>query len=358
MNSNDNDGCSNASNNTRPLAIEGPRFPNVPNDAIEIVPNQPRQPSNLQGLLRFAMEATRSEDAPHSSQFQPLDQETKDFLNAALSSMTINLVEELQNAMKTLLNVNELRSDDDPTEHELALERIADFVGNIDLANDFYKIGGFPILKSCLNSTHSSIRWRAAEIIAELTQNNPFCQEKILEAELMPILLNMVDSDESELARIKALYAVSCLVRGHPDSLKYFDNHDGYSVLLRAMQSSIEKLQIKSAFFLSSLCNKENTDTVKATLVKMGLVEQIAGLLAMQHLLPDTREQLLMVLAGLVDNDYLPALEECRRSDLCLKQTLEKYVNEAKLTGAMDEVYTCNNLFEKVFCNQETDQER
>lgn len=36
---------------------------------------QPRQPTSLQGLLRFAMEATKSEDAPHDSEFHPMDEE-------------------------------------------------------------------------------------------------------------------------------------------------------------------------------------------------------------------------------------------------------------------------------------------
>lgn len=69
------------------------------------------------------------------------------------------------------------------------------------------------------------------------------------------------------------------IVRGHPTSLKYMDINDGYSVLLRAMQSPVEKLQIKSAFLLSSLCNKEDSIDMKYTLVKMGFIEQAAGLL-------------------------------------------------------------------------------
>lgn len=40
----------------------------------EIAP-QPRQPSNLLGLLRFAMEATKAEDAPSTSQMAPMDPE-------------------------------------------------------------------------------------------------------------------------------------------------------------------------------------------------------------------------------------------------------------------------------------------
>lgn len=63
----------------RPLSIEAPRIQNV--NQVEIVPNQPRQPSDLQGLLRFAMEATKAEDAPNQSTFQPLDPEVCNSIN-------------------------------------------------------------------------------------------------------------------------------------------------------------------------------------------------------------------------------------------------------------------------------------
>ena len=65
--------------------------------------------------------------------------------------------------------------------------------------------------------------------------------------------------------------------------------NDGYSVLIRAIQSPVEKLQIKSAFLLSSLCNKDKGNDLKLTLIKMGLIEQAAGLLAMRNLLPETK---------------------------------------------------------------------
>lgn len=67
------------------------------------------------------------------------------------------------------------------------------------------------------------------------------------------------------------------------------DINDGYSVLIRAIQSSIKKLQVKSAFLLSALCSKENAHAIRSTLIKMGLVEQAAGLLAMSNVVPDTR---------------------------------------------------------------------
>ncbi|XP_077273419.1 hsp70-binding protein 1 isoform X1 [Temnothorax americanus] len=349
-------GQSNSS--TRPLSIEGPSTSSnaerVPSQPLS---NQPRQPTNLQGLLKYAMDAAQSDDTENKSPVYPLDEEKKAFLNDALSSLTVNVIEELQKAVQILSNVIDLRSDDDSSEYENTLERMADFVDNIDIANDFYKIGGFSIFQPCLNSSHGSIRWRIADIIAELAQNNPFCQDKLLEAGVFPVLLSMIDSDPSEQARIKALYAVSCIVRGHPASLKYMDTNDGYSVLLRAMQSPVEKLQIKSAFLLSSLCGKDDSN-VKYTLVKMGFVEQAAGLLGRINLQPAVREQLLRVLSSMVNDNFLPALKECRRSQLYLRSTLEQLLTELKPVENQDEIDMCAELLDKVFFEPETSQER
>lgn len=79
------------------------------------------------------------------------------------------------------------------------------------------------------------------------------------------------------------------IVREHPMSLKFMDINDGYSVLLRAMQSSVKKLQIKSTFLLCSLCNEENMNDLKLMLINMGLVEQATGSLANSELLPEIR---------------------------------------------------------------------
>ncbi|KAK1127650.1 hypothetical protein K0M31_003148 [Melipona bicolor] len=353
------DGQPRVNSNTRPLSIEGPsNMNNVHPQVFEPLPNQPRQPTNLQGLLRFAMEATNSQNVTSNTQFQPMDEERQEFLKQTLSSLSCNVIEELQRAIKLLSNVIDLRPDDDTSEHESALERIADFVDNIDIANDFYKIGGFTIFGPCLNSPHSSIRWRAADLIAELAQNNPFCQEKFLETGLFPTLLNMIDTDPAETVRIKALYAVSCIVREHPISLTYMDLNDGYSVLLRAMQSPIKKLQIKSAFLLSSLCNKENVNNLKLSLVNMGLIEQVTGLLAIGDLLPEIRDQLLNILDGLTNDDFVPALKECRRSELGLESTLERYIEDLKQEENFDQIGVCYRVLKKVFPDQDTNQER
>ncbi|KAF7988293.1 hypothetical protein HCN44_009938 [Aphidius gifuensis] len=351
MNSDNNMANDNSNNegtsSSRPLSIQAPTTNN-----IQRVDNQPRQPRNLQGLLRFTMDAAKDENTSVPTTVAPLDEERKKFLNDALNSLTVNPIEVLQKSVKILSNVMDLKAEDDPKDFEGALEIIVNYVDSMDMANDFYKIGGFAIFGPCLNSPHSTIRWKAADIIAEVTQNNPYCQEKILEMGLMPILLGMVDTDPSEQARIKALYAVSCIVRGNSLALKYMDINDGYKILMKAIQSPVEKLQIKSAFLLSALCSRENSHPIRTKLIKMGLIEQAAGLLSMESVLPDTRDRLLSLLNSLTANNNLPALRECRRAELCLKMTLERHLKDLKDEEAVDEAQLCSELLDKIFADQ------
>lgn len=75
--------------------------------------------------------------------------------------------------------------------------------------SDFHKIGGFTILYPCLKSVHPKIRAGGCELLAVLCQNNPYCQQIILDNEFVPKLLNMIENDEDLQVVVKALYALS-----------------------------------------------------------------------------------------------------------------------------------------------------
>merc|ERR1711963_864195 len=70
---------------------------------------QPRQPRDLQGLLKFRMEATASEDAPAvvgdpAARLAAMDPERKAWLEEALDNMSVDVVEQLGNGIKLLLD--------------------------------------------------------------------------------------------------------------------------------------------------------------------------------------------------------------------------------------------------------------
>merc|ERR1712047_13897 len=62
---------------------------------------QPRQPKDLQGLLKFCMEATANEDAPAvPSDPAAREPERRAWLEEALDKMSVDVVEQLGNGIK------------------------------------------------------------------------------------------------------------------------------------------------------------------------------------------------------------------------------------------------------------------
>lgn len=67
---------SQSNSSARPLSIEGPSTcNNAEQNPPQPLPNQPRQPTNLQGLLKYAMDVTQSEGSENKLSVYPLDEE-------------------------------------------------------------------------------------------------------------------------------------------------------------------------------------------------------------------------------------------------------------------------------------------
>lgn len=75
---------------------------------------------------------------------------------------------------------------------------------------DFFKIGGFNRLPPLLACTDSSVVAAAAELIADICQNNEYCQSKMLDFNVMPELVKLMDAHSDPKVCFKALYALSC----------------------------------------------------------------------------------------------------------------------------------------------------
>merc|ERR1711944_206199 len=219
-------------------------------------PNQPRAPRDMQGLLKFCIEATKGEDAPDDpiATLESMDPTRRQWLEQALSSMSVDVIKELAEAIKILnMAKNPNISEEDVEKVEYAFECISDWVDQIDMANNFHKIGGFDSLKACLKSDYASIRSASANTIAELSQNNSYCQENFVKEEFLPLLLEMITNDRQ--CQVKAMYAISCIIRECPLAQEKFLSSDfnGPTVIMNATMSSgaHEKLRVKASFFIS-----------------------------------------------------------------------------------------------------------
>ena len=74
----------------------------------------------------------------------------------------------------------------------------------------FHKIGGFSYTTHYLKGDHIGLKWRTADLVASLVQNNPYCQKVAIELHYIEQLLKLVDQDTNDMVRVKALYALSC----------------------------------------------------------------------------------------------------------------------------------------------------
>ena len=225
-------------------------------------------------------------------------------------------------------------TEDEISHVEYVFECIGDWVGQIDMANNFHKIGGFHCLKKCLKSPHSSLRCEAANAIAELSQNNPYCQEKMVEEGFLPMLMDILSNDEN--CQIKALYAISCITRECSLAQDMFLNElNGPSLIMNTTltmstdqnRQTVDKLRTKACFYISSLC--EENHQIKSTFVDMGLPRQILTLMQMEEH-SQSHEHMARALLTVLKNNEQVKSELVDSSELNLRDFLQSRIESLK----------------------------
>ncbi|XP_059203055.1 hsp70-binding protein 1 [Centropristis striata] len=314
-----------------------------------------RYPPNLQGVLQLAVEAGSAAEGP--APVEPMSEERKTWLTDALAEVCKGQMDEVEQ-MKRCLAVlcqegmsereregEDERDEEEEDERETALEMLSELCENLDNARDLMTLGGLDLCVSqYLIHAQSGLRWRAAQLIASCAQNMPQVQVHLYSIGVLPKLLQLTDSDSNPTVRVKALYAVSCLVREQEAGLQAFLSNDGFSVLMRGMQSDNEKLRTKSAFLLLSLLTAypEQKDTV----VSMGMVQQLVSVLRTPH--SPFHEHVLGALCCLVE-DCPEGLRDCRSPALALEELLRQRSRELQgKDESQEELDFCERL--KVIC--------
>lgn len=288
-----------------------------------------RYPQSLQGVLQLAVDAGSA--AEGQQPLEPMSEERKTWLRDALSEIGRGQMDEVEQ-MKRCLEIlrreepsdQDREDEDEEDERETAFETMSELCENLDNARDLMTLGGLELcISRYLCHEQSGLRWRAAELIASCSQNMPQVQMYLLDIGTLPKLLQMVDSDPHPTVRVKALYAVSCLVREQDAGLQAFLSLDGFSVLMRGMQSENEKLRIKSAFLLLNLLTSHPEQRV--AVVSMGMVQQLVSVLRAPH--SPFHEHVLGALCCLVE-DCPQGLKDCREPTLGLDELLKQRSKE------------------------------
>ncbi len=104
-------------------------------------------PRDLRALLKFCMETTRSEDASGDANAEPMDEERRAWLSAAIDGMSVNVAEELSKAIAELLDESVVMDADAESveRQEEAFDFVDEWTEDLDMANNFHKLGGFQV---------------------------------------------------------------------------------------------------------------------------------------------------------------------------------------------------------------------
>ena len=146
-------------------------------------PNGPQsvQLGVLRNLLDFSTSITNTSDSDGPKK---LDPERIRWLQEAMNSLLENTTDVFRQSIEILRDPEtDLES---VGRKENALETIRDRVDHLDLAVGLDNMGGLRPTVSCLDSIHSSIRWRAADVIAVAVINHEKLQQVDLRSDLYP----------------------------------------------------------------------------------------------------------------------------------------------------------------------------
>jgi len=99
------------------------------------------------------------------------------------------------------------------------LDELQDICEQIDFAMSLCQIGGMPaLLEMCHPATGlpDELRASALGVIATVTQNNPYTQNALYNLNALPLMIGIATGSSGVPLRLKAIHAISCMVRSFP----------------------------------------------------------------------------------------------------------------------------------------------
>ncbi|CAL9207039.1 unnamed protein product, partial [Musa hybrid cultivar] len=251
-------------------------------------------------------------------------------------------------------------------DRQRALNELLFLVEPIDNANDLDKLGGLVMVIRELDNTETDIRTTSAWILGKASQNNALVQNQILTHGALTKLMKMVNSSFTEEA-VKALYAISALIRNNEIGQRLFYSEEGYIMLQDIMgNSSIDiRLRKKAAFLVADLADYQLQYADNSELHFLGdrfFLKAVVDLILTPDL--DLQEKALLAVRSLLQ---LTSTDASDLRDFCsldrilesMRKDLEKLMLEEDLRDFVNEIESLrrevaiifHSKLEKVSCS-------
>lgn len=237
-------------------------------------------PNKWLGLMKWSMKYT---DGTVPSEFREMPEEDKAFLERVLAEGVMDETERIRDVLRILdgehpsvvfakktenaAEVQEVSAGSEEQEEKASDEQLDEYkdalldellsrIDQIDNAMNFVKMNGLATMLALIKENdRATTRALAAEVSSVVVQNNPFCQDAAVKIGLLEVLCQLT-RDADTTCKVKALLAISCLVRNHDAAEERFlsDRCDGLKVLETLLINESDlRLQRKALFFLRYL---------------------------------------------------------------------------------------------------------
>lgn len=194
---------------------------------------------SLDGILHWAIGHSDPAKLQLQAQQHLSSQQDDDILHKRqleLKEVVEKLEEEMPSDSKLMqLAIHDLKSNNNSSIED-ALHQLLVLVEAIHNANNLHNMGGLSLVIGHLSNSDHAIRTTSAWVIGKASQNNPLVQNQVLELGALPKLMLMVKSSFIEEA-IKALYAVSAIVRNNNKGIQLFYSEGG-GVIIQGILSN------------------------------------------------------------------------------------------------------------------------
>jgi len=251
----------------------------------DTTPGKGNNPASWLGLLKWSLTHT---DGTQPSEVSEMSIEKREWLQRVMEELTYDEVERIKGvveSLKAVVDSSEPVNEDKLGEMEGMLEDLVDTVENIDNAKSFALVGGFPpLVKAMADKEQIGLASKAIEVLSALVQNHPYCQDEAMKFDVIPLLCSWIEQGvgpdtPTVLTKIavKALSAVSSLVRGYKPGETYFKKKcGGIALLLRCISATLNpRMQRKALFMLRAVYLKDKPGTVLAA--TNGLPSKLEG---------------------------------------------------------------------------------
>ena len=223
----------------------------------------PADKSNWNAILKWSM-AQQGDGTSGAPPAREISEEDRKWLLDAMASGFVDEIKRMKDILTCIGTGIDATHDVEEIDARVTLmEELCDRVSGVDNG------GVEPLVRYVASSPHAKLRAAAAEVLGTTVQNHPNAQEAALGCDAMGPLLRMAagegtdapptdaaesstaDDDASKektlvKARVKALFALSCLLRGCARAQEAFQLGDGFALLKNCLRVDHNRLRTKA----------------------------------------------------------------------------------------------------------------